>query len=184
MMLGPPCILRRCTLPRSSPCASPPPTRSLSLFFTGKHRTPPHAERAERCLRACEAVLVLGPAGSRPALYASLCLRFWWNSDELRPLNGTQVTTNWAGERPTRHHIPLSSADMHSRFLSFLSSAVELPASCAGAVLCGRLPHTAPLVLPARPRADRTTVLLSRHQHTLCLVGEFGSPATLLLLLE
>jgi hypothetical protein len=30
---------------------------------------------------------------------------------------------------------------MHSRFLPFLSSAVELPASCAGAVLCGRLPH-------------------------------------------
>ena len=115
--------------------------------------------------------MVLGPAGSRPALYASLCLRFWWNSDEPRPLNGTQVTTNWAGERPARHHIPLPSGDMHSRFLPFLSSAVELPASCAGAVLCGRLPHTAPLVLPARPRADKTTLLLSRHPHTLCLVG-------------
>ena len=32
-------------------------------------------------------------------------------------------------------------------------------------LLCGRLPHRAPLVLPARPRADKTTLLLSRHQH-------------------
>ena len=38
------------------------------------------------------------------------------------------------------------------------------------ALLCGRLPHTAPLVLPARPRADKTTLLLSRH-HTHTLLG-------------
>ena len=88
-------------------------------------------------------------------------LHFWRNSDELRPLDGTQVTANWAGERPARHHIPLSSGDMHSRFLPFLSSAVERPISCAGAVLCGRLPHieTLPGTLCATsnppPRAPR-----------------------------
>ena len=51
-------------------------------------------------------------------------------------------------------------------------------------VLCGRLPHTAPLVLPARPRADKTTLLLSRHPHTFCLVGEFAAGAICFTLLK
>ena len=49
---------------------------------------------------------------------------------------------------------------MHCRFCLFPSC--RLPASC---LLCGRLSHRAPLVLPARPRADKTTLLLPRHQH-------------------
>ena len=35
-----------------------------------------------------------GPAGRLAALNASLCLGLCRNSDELRPLNGTQLTTN------------------------------------------------------------------------------------------
>ena len=67
-----------------------------------------------------------------------------------------------------RHATPLSSRSCTAVSLPFLP--VPVP------VLCGRLLHRAPLVLPARPRADRTTLLLSRHQHTLCLVGEFTLP--------
>ena len=115
---------------------------------------------------SCGAGLVLGPAGSRPALYAPLCLLF----GEFRgipprepPISGTRVTTNWAGERPTRHCqvricTPFPAVSLFV-LLSFLPPV--------RALLCGRLPHTAPLVLPARPRADRTTLLLSRHHaHT------------------
>ena len=58
-------------------------------------------------------------------------------------------------------HLSTIKVDMHCRFSLFPSC--RLPASC---LLCGRLPHRAPLVLPARPRADKTTMLLSRHQHT------------------
>ena len=82
------------------------------------------------------------------------------------PISGTRVTTNWAGERPTRHCqvricTPFPAVSLFV-LLSFL-----LPVR---ALLCGRLPHTAPLVLPARPRADKTTLLLSRH-HTHTLLG-------------
>ena len=87
------------------------------------------------------------------------------------PISGTRVTTNWAGERPTRHcqvrictRFPVVSLFV---LLSFL-----LPVR---ALLCGRLPHTAPLVLPARPRANKTTLLLSRH-HTHTLLGGGSSP--------
>ena len=59
----------------------------------------------------CEAVLVLGPASSRPALYASLCLLFWGvefrgippREPPVLPLNGTQVTTN--GRQKGQHVI-------------------------------------------------------------------------------
>ena len=86
------------------------------------------------------------------------------------PISGTRVTTNWAGERPTRHCqvricTPFPAVSLFV-LLSFLPPV--------RALLCGRLPHTAPLVLPARPRADKTTLLLSRHPHTRCLVGEFA----------
>ena len=84
---------------------------------------------------------ISGPAGRLAALHASLCLGLCRNSDELRPLNGTQLTTNWAGERPARHHIPQQGGDMHSRFLLFSAAAVELPASCAGACLTTNFAH-------------------------------------------
>ena len=45
-------------------------------------------------------------------------------------------------------------------------TAVSACFPLAAFFLCGRLPHRAPLVLPARSRADRTTMLLSRHQRT------------------
>ena len=57
---------------------------------------------------------------------------------------------------------------MHCRFLPFPSCSCCLPASC---LLCGRLPHRAPLALPARPHADKTTLLLSRPTHKRCVVG-------------
>ena len=112
-----------------------------------------------------------GPAGRLAALNASLCLGFRRNSGEFRYSTELKRHNKRAGERPARHHIPPSRWDMHGRFCPFPSCC--LPASC---LLCGRLPHRAPLVLPARPRADRTTLLLSRHQHTLCLVWEFTLP--------
>ena len=71
----------------------------------------------------------------RAALNASLCLGLSRNSVVFRPLNGTQVTTKSTGERPVRHHIPQQGGDVHSRFLPFLSAAVERPASCADACL-------------------------------------------------
>ena len=81
-------------------------------------------------------------------------------------------TTKKAGARPERN-VPRHATPPHSRSCT----AVSLPfLPVPVRLLCGRLPHRAPLVLPARPRADRTTLLLSRHQHALCLVGEFTPP--------
>ena len=121
----------------------------------------------------CGAGLVLGPAGSRPALYAPLCLLFG-----RIPGNSAPGTTNlrnsshtyMAGERPTRHCQGRICTPFPAVSLFVLLSFLLL----VRALLCGRLPHTAPLVLPARPRADKTTLLLSRHPHTRCLVGEFA----------
>ena len=123
-----------------------------------------------------------GPAGRLAALYASLCLRFWSEFRGIPPREppicfrskrkkekGTPKRRERAqqGASP-RHATPLSSRSCTAVSLPFLP--VPVP------VLCGRLRHRAPLVLPARPRADRTTLLLSRHQHTLCVVGEFTLP--------
>ena len=103
-----------------------------------------------------------GPAGGLAARNASLCLGFRRNSGEFRYSTELKRHNKRAGERPARHHITPARRDMHSRFCPFPCC---LSASC---LLCGRLPHRAPLVLPARPRADRTTLLLSRHhKHTL-----------------
>ena len=100
-----------------------------------------------------------GLAGRLAALNASLCLGFRRNSGEFRYSTELRRHNKRAGERPARHHITPSRRDMHGRFCPFPSCC--LPASF---LLCGRLPHRAPLVLPARPRADKTTLLLSRHQ--------------------
>ena len=123
-----------------------------------------------------------GPAGRLAALYASLCLRFWSEFRGIPPREPLicfrrkrkkEKDTPKRRERAKqgaspRHATPLSSRCCTAVSLPFLP--VPVP------VLCGRLLHRAPLVLPARPRADRTTLLLSRHQHTLCLVGEFTLP--------
>ena len=47
-----------------------------------------------RCVRLAVKQGISGPAGRLAALNASLCLGLCRNSDELRPLNGTQLTTN------------------------------------------------------------------------------------------
>ena len=162
------------------PFSAPIRVRRVLAIFTHFHSR--HCEINFKKEGACEAVLVLGPAGSRPALYASFCLRFWWNSGEFRPgnhqflpLNGTQVTANWAGERPTPTNTPSYSTTVKWGYaLPFPAVSLFVLLSFlppVRALLCGRLPHTAPLVLPARPRADKTTLLLPRHPHTRCLVG-------------
>ena len=51
------------------------------------------------------------------------------------PISGTRVTTNWAGERPTRHHVPLQVGICIAVSCRFSLCAVELPASCAGAAV-------------------------------------------------
>ena len=48
------------------------------------------------------------------------------------PISGTRVTTNWAGERPTRHCQVGICIAVSCRFSL---CAVELPASCAGAAV-------------------------------------------------
>ena len=76
------------------------------------------------------------------------------------PISGTRVTANWAGERPTRHHAPLPSGDMHCRFLSFLSLCCRAPCllcgrCCAGACLESCLnKHLFPLLVIARDRRN------------------------------
>ena len=114
-----------------------------------------------------------GPAGRLAVLNASRCLGFRRNSGEFRYSTELKRHNKRAGERPARHHIPPARRDTHGRFCPFPSCC--LPASC---LLCGRLPHRAPLALPARPRADKTTLLLSRHQHTHTLLGGGVHPAT------
>ena len=124
-----------------------------------------------------EAGLVSGPAGSRPALYASLCLLFGgipgnsapgttnlWNSSHNK-LGGRKAHTSSCSTVKWGYALPFPAVSL------FVLSSFLPPVR---ALLCGRLPHTAPLVLPARPRADKTTLLLSRHPHTRCLVGEFA----------
>ena len=132
-------------------------------------------KRPKSCLvsqRLCGAGLVLGPAGSRPALYASLCLLFG-----RIPGNSAPGTTNlWnsshnkLGGRKAHTHMSTVKCGYASPFpaVSLFVLLSFLPP--VRALLCGRLPHTAPLVLPARPRADKTTLLLSRH-HTHTLLG-------------
>ena len=83
----------------------------------------------------CEAGLVLGPAGSRPALYASLCLLFG-----RIPGNSAPGTTNLRNSSHSKlggrkAHTSLSSADMHTVSCRFSLCSVELPASCAGAAV-------------------------------------------------
>ena len=75
-----------------------------------------------------------------------------------------------AREKGTRRHAttpPVLAAGMPRR-LCWRTAALPFPCRFPGPVrlLCGRLPHRAPLVLPARPRADKTTLLLSRHRQT------------------
>ena len=81
----------------------------------------------------CEAGLVLGPADSRPALYASLCLLFGGIPGNSAPgtTNLWNSSHNKLGGR--KAHTSLSSGDMHCRFLPFLSLCCR--ASC---LLCGR----------------------------------------------
>ena len=80
------------------------------------------------------------------------------------PISRSSSHTYMAGERPTRHCqgricTPFPAVSLFV-LLSFL-----LPVR---ALLCGRLPHTAPLVLPARPRADKNNLatLPPPHTHT------------------
>jgi len=87
------------------------------------------------------------------------------------PISRSSSHTYMAGERPTRHCQGRICTPFPAVSLFVLLSFLLL----VRALLCGRLPHTAPLVLPARPRADKTTLLLSRH-HTHTLLGGGSSP--------
>ena len=85
--------------------------------------------------------MVLGPAGSRPALYAPLCLLFG-----RIPGNSAPGTTNlWNSSHNKlggrKAHTSLSSADMHTVSCRFSLCAVELPASCAGAAVRAPASH-------------------------------------------
>ena len=103
-------------------------------------------------LSFCEAGLVLGPAGSRPALYASLCLLFG-----RIPGNSAPGTTNlWNSSHNKlggrKAHTSLSSADMHTVSCRFSLCAVELPASCAGAAVRAPASHGPTSPSSASPR--------------------------------
>ena len=109
-----------------------------------------HQEHAKPA--ACEEGLVLGPAGSRPALYASLCLLFG-----RIPGNSAPGTTNlWNSSHNKlggrKAHTSLSSADMHTVSCRFSLCAVELPASCAGAAVRAPASHGPTSPSSASPR--------------------------------
>ena len=110
-----------------------------------------------------------GPAVRLAALDASLCLGFRRNSGEFRNSTELKRHNKRAEKRPARHAIPPTRWKLHCRFCRFPSC--RLPAAC---LLCGRLPHRAPLVLQARPRAVKN-ILATPPPPTnkLCLVGEF-----------
>ena len=95
------------------------------------------------------------------------------NSEEFRNSTELKRHNKRAGKRPARHAIPPSRWKLHYyRFCLFRSC--RLSASC---LLCGRLPHRAPLVFPGRPRADKNNLAtLPPPTHTRCLVGEFTPP--------
>ena len=115
-----------------------------------------------------------GPAGRLAALYASLCLRVW---SEFRGIPPREPPNCFWSKRKKEKDPPKMQASHVARHdatppHSRSCMAVSLPfLPVPVPVLCGRLLHRAPLVLPARPRADNTTLLLSRRPHTLCLVG-------------
>ena len=101
---------------------------------------------------SCRAGLVLGPAGSRPALYAPLCLLFG-----RIPGNSAPGTTNlWNSSHNKlggrKAHTSLSSADMHTVSCRFSLCAVELPASCAGAAVRAPASHGPTSPSSASPR--------------------------------
>ena len=115
------------------------------------------------CLRA-------GCAGQ--PLNASLLLTFNRSSEH----NGTPflsfevapVTNKRAGKRPapSRHPRPAGGIAPPGRF----SACCPYLPAC---LLCGHLPHRAPLVLPARPRprADKTTLRYSPSTNPHILLG-------------
>ena len=92
----------------------------------------------------CEAGLVLGPAGSRPALYASLCLLFGgipgnsapgttnlWNSSHNK-LGGRKAHTSSCSTVKWGYALPFPAVSL------FVLSSFLPPVR---ALLCGRLPH-------------------------------------------
>ena len=118
-------------------------------------------------LTPCETGLVLGPAGAAGRRYmlhfADFLVEFRGIPPREPPISGTRVTTNWAGERPTRHHVPLPCGDIHCRFLPFLSLCCR--ASC---LLCGRCCAGVCLTRRAQ-RLHRARVL--DNQNSCCAVG-------------
>ena len=94
---------------------------------------------------SCRAGLVLGPAGSRPALCALLCLLFGRIPGNSAPgtTNLSKLESHIYGGR--KAHTSLSRTDMHTVSCRFSLCAVELPASCAGAAVRA----------PASQRAER-----------------------------
>ena len=94
----------------------------------------------------CEAGLVLGPAGSRPALCASLCLLFGGIPGNSAP--GTTGTNLWNSS-----HNKLGGRKAHTPSCSTVKWGCALPFPAVSlfvlssflppvrALLCGRLPH-------------------------------------------
>ena len=117
------------------------PRETSGEVRTTSGRTPPCdlcndvPERPRDVLKRPWCINHLGPAGSRPALYAPLCLLFG-----RIPGNSAPGTTNLRNSSHNKlggrkAHTPLSSADMHTVSCRFSLCAVELPASCAGAAV-------------------------------------------------